>query len=95
MSVKIEISPELEKRIDTIIEDVRQKQDEQKIELYNQEMEELIKKHGELGLLACGCQIIKSSWKGYIILPPKYIEDAFIPALKTKMAIILTKNEAK
>ena len=93
MSVRIEMDPALEARIDNVIKDVKQKQDEHKIELYNAEMKEMIKKHGELALLATGCQIVKSSWNNYIVLPQEYIEDRFIPSLKSKMALIIKKNE--
>lgn len=93
--MKIEMSPELEQRIDSVIEAVRKKQQEGKIELYNEEMKEMLDTYGEFDLLCTGCRIVKSSWKGYIILPEEFIEERFIPSLKTKMALIISKNEDK
>lgn len=95
MGMEIKIDPKLESRINDIIKDVRSKQDAGKIELYNEEMNELIQKHGELGLIASGCRIVKSAWKGYIILPEKYIEADQIPSLKATMAIVLSENEER
>lgn len=95
MSIKIDMSPELEARIDKVIQAVRKKQQEGKIELYNDEMKEMIDTYGELDLLCIGCKIVKSSWKGYIILPEEFIEEKFIPSLKTKMALAISKNEDK
>lgn len=93
--MKVEMSPELEQRIDTVIEAVRKKQQEGKIELYNEEMKEMLDTYGEFDLLCTGCKIVKSSWTGYIILPEEFIEERFIPSLKTKMALIISKNEGK
>lgn len=95
MSVKLDMSPELEARIDKVIQAVRKKQQEGKIELYNDEMKEMLDTYGEFDLLCTGCRIVKSSWKGYIILPEEFIEEKFIPSLKTKMALIISKNEDK
>lgn len=95
MSVKIDMSPELEARIDRVIEAVRKKQQEGKIELYNEEMEEMLDTYGEFDLLCTGCKIIKSSWKGYIILPEEFIEEKFIPSLKINMALIILNNEGE
>ena len=91
--MNIEMSPEIEKRIDNVINAVRNKQLEGKIELYNDEMKEMIDTYGEFDLLLTGCRIVKSSWKGYIILPEEFIEEKFIPGLKTKMALIISKKE--
>lgn len=93
--MKVEISPELEQRIDRVIRAVRKKQQEGKIELYNEEMEEMLNTYGEFDLLCTGCRIVKSSWRGYIILPEEFIEEKFIPSLKTKIALIISKNEDK
>ena len=95
MAINVELSPELETRIDNVINAVREKQLEGKIELYNEEMEMMIKTFGEYDLLLTGCKIIKSPWRGYIILPEEFIEEKFILPLKTKMALIISKNEAK
>lgn len=95
MSVKIEMNPELEAKAESVIQDLKAKQDEGKIELYNDEMNDMISKHGELALLAAGCQIVKSSWKNYLILPEEYIEDKFIPRIKVNIVRVLTKNTAE
>ena len=95
MSIKIEMDPKLEARIDKVINAVREKQLQGKIELYNEEMNEMLKEFEEYDLLLTGCKIVKSSWSGYIILPEEFIEEKFIPALKSKMALFLTKREAK
>ena len=92
MSIKIDMSPELEARIDRVIEAVRKKQQEGKIELYNEEMKEMLDTYGEFDLLCTGCKIVKSSWKGYIILPEEFIEEKFIPSLKINMALIILNN---
>ena len=91
--MKIEMSPELELRIDRVIQAVRKKQQEGKIELYNDEMKEMLDTYGEFDLLCTGCRIVKSSWRGYIILPEEFIEEKSIPSLKTKMALIISKNK--
>lgn len=95
MSIKIEMDPKLEARIDKVINAIREKQLQGKIELYNEEMNEMLKEFDEIDLLLTGCKIVKSSWKGYIILPEEFIEERFIPALKSKMALILSKREAE
>lgn len=95
MSVKIEMDPALEARINKVINAVREKQLQGKIELYNEEMNEMLKEFDEFDLLLTGCKIVKSSWKGYIILPEEFIEEKFIPALKSKMALTLSNREAK
>ena len=93
MNLKVEMDKALEERIDSVIRDVKQKQDEGKIELYHAEMDDMLKKHGQLALIACGCQVVRSAFKGYIVLPQEYIEDIFIPSLKAKIAFIIKKNE--
>lgn len=95
MSVRIEMDPTLEARIDKVIAAVRDKQKQGKIELYNDEMNQMLKEFDEYDLLLTGCKIVKSSWKGYIILPEEFIEEKFIPALKSKMALSLSKREAE
>lgn len=95
MSVKIEMDPALEARIDKVIAAVRDKQQQGKIELYNDEMNQMLKEFDEYDLLLTGCKIVKSSWRGYIILPEEFIEEKFIPALKSKMAFVLSKREAE
>ena len=94
MSLKIEMSRELESRIDKVIRAVRNKQAEGKIELYNDEMKEMLNTFSEYDLLLTGCRIVKSTWGGYIILPDEFIEDKFVPALKTNMAIAITERES-
>lgn len=91
MAMNIKIDPVMDAHINDIIEAVRSKQDEGKLELYNKEMEDMLKRFNEKELLSAGCKIAKSSWKNYIILPEQYIEDEFIPALKTKIALALQK----
>lgn len=95
MSVRIEMDSALEARIDKVIAAVRDKQKQGKIELYNDEMNQMLKEFDEYDLLLTGCKIVKSSWKGYIILPEEFIEEKFIPALKSKMALSLSKREAE
>lgn len=92
MSIKIEMNPELKAKAESVIFDLKAKQDEGKIELYNKELEEMMEKHGQLALLAAGCQHVKSSWKNYLILPEEYIEDKFIERLTAQVVRVLEKN---
>ena len=63
MSVKIDMSPELEARIDRVIQAVRKKQQEGKIELYNDEMKEMLDTYGEFDLLCTGCNATNNEKK--------------------------------
>lgn len=92
MTIKVEMNPELRAKAEAAVLALKAKQDEGKIELYNEEMEEMIQKHGELTLLAAGCTIAKSSWKNYLMLPEEYIEDKFIEGLVVKVVRVLEKN---
>lgn len=93
MAVKIKMDPELEARIDSAIADVKAKQDEGKVELYGDEMKEIMDKHGQITLLAVGCSPVRSPIKNYLALPEEYIEDMFIPSIKLRAAKIIQANE--
>ena len=92
MSIKIEMDPELKAKAESVILDLKAKQDQGKIELYNKELDDMMDKHGQLDLLAAGCQYVKSSWKNYLILPEEYIEDKFIERLTIQVVRVLEKN---
>lgn len=91
----IKLPKELDDRIMSVIKAVRQKQFEGKIELYNDEMKEMIDKFGEYDLILTGCRIVKSTWRRYLILPEDYIEEKDVPALRARMAMLIEKCEAE